>query len=292
MGIRERVRATAISLLGTQTTKQLGRFFHKRLPQRRAYCDFLAGKRALEMGGPSNLFTDAGFLPVYRILGSLDNCLYSSSTIWAGSVAAGGTFAFHPAKAKGNQIICEASDLAPIASESYDCVLASHCLEHVANPLRALGEWKRVLRPDGLLLLILPHKEGTFDWRRPVTTLEHMISDYEHGLGEDDLTHLAEILELHDLNRDELAGSLDQFRDRCSDNLSKRALHHHVFSTSSAVEMVDHANFKILSVDHMKPYHIVILARRCDTRPDNMEFLGPCAAYRMHSPFAVDRSVP
>jgi hypothetical protein len=64
-------------------------------------------------------------------------------------------------------------------------VLSSHCLEHVANPILALREWLRVMTPDGTLVLVLPHKEGTFDHQRPTTTLGHMIDDYER---EDDMT--------------------------------------------------------------------------------------------------------
>src|ERR1700735_356391 len=292
MGILEHVRGAAKALLGPKATKRLGRYLRrsKPLPSAQVYRDLLVGKSGLELGGPSNIFGDEGFLPVYRDLQSLDNCLYSSSTIWTGNVAEGGTFEFHPSKAKGNQIICEASDLAPISDEAYECVLASHCLEHVANPLRALAEWTRVLGPDGLLLLIMPHREGTFDWRRRVTTLEHMISDRENNVGENDLTHLAEILELHDLSRDKAPGSMEQFRQRCLDNYSKRAMHHHVFDTPSTIRMLDYCDFKILRVDNLKPYHIVVLAQKCQTHPDNMDFLGPNADYRRMSPFSADRA--
>ena len=166
----------------------------------------LAGKRAVEIGGPSDIFRDEGALPVYGVAWSVDNCLYSHQTIWTEKVVPGQTFKYHSGKPPGIQYVCEATELKPIPDRSYDCVLASHCLEHVANPLRALAEWKRVLKNGGLLLLVLPHKDGTFDWRRPVTALTHMVEDYEKQIGEDDLTHLSEILALHDLEKDEPAG--------------------------------------------------------------------------------------
>ena len=128
-------------------------------------------------------------MPIYGILGSLDNCSYSGSTIWTGEVREGDGFLYHRAKQAGRQIISDATDLRTIPDSSYECVLACHCLEHIANPLRALAEWKRVLKDEGLLLLILPHKDGAFDWRRPTTTLTHMIEDYENAVGEEDLTH-------------------------------------------------------------------------------------------------------
>ena len=58
-------------------------------------------------------------------------------------------------------------------------MLASHVLEHVANPLRLLDEVHRVLRPDGLLLLLLPDRHTTFDRTRAPTSLEHLMDDYE-----------------------------------------------------------------------------------------------------------------
>ena len=170
---------------------------------------------------------------------------------------------------------------------SYDCVLASHCLEHIANPLLALAEWKRVLKNDGLLLLILPHKDGTFDWRRPTTPLAHMIEDYEDAVGEEDMTHLPEILELHDLSRDIPAGTKDQFEQRCLANHINRAMHHHVFDTMAAVAIVNHIGLEILCVDNLKPSHIIVLASRTDQPIDNREFIGDAKHWR-RSPFPSD----
>src|SRR5262249_37970817 len=240
------------------------------------------------IGGPTEIFGEAGFLPVYELVERVDNCLFSARTIWAGQVEEDGHFE-HPALAQpGRQFICEATDLKPIHSSSYDCILASHCLEHVASPLRALEEWRRVLKTDGLLLLILPHKDGTFDWRRPSTLLSHMIEDYQNHIGEDDLTHLPEILALHDLDKDRAAGSFENFRRRCLENYYNRAMHHHVFDGETALTMVDYAKYQVVRIEFRKPYHIILVARRSDGTPDNSEFLGAKAAYRSRSPFPSD----
>jgi hypothetical protein len=37
------------------------------------------------------------------------------------------------------------------------------------------------LRPGGILFYAVPDKRFTFDWRRPVTPLQHMVEDYEQG---------------------------------------------------------------------------------------------------------------
>ncbi len=118
-----------------------------------------------------------------------------------------------------------------------------------ANPLQALSEWTRVLREEGLLVLVIPHKDGTFDHRRPVTSLAHLIQDFEQQVTEADLTHLEEILRLHDLTKDTGEGDFESFRQRSIKNLDNRRLHHHVSNTSLAVEVIHHIGLQILAVE-------------------------------------------
>ena len=235
------------------------------------------------------MLAEGGDLAVYDVLDSLDNCLYAGRTIWEGEVREGNTFLYHPRKPPGTQIISEATDLQSIEDCRYQCVLSCHCLEHIANPLRALEEWKRVLKRDGLLLLVLPHKDGTFDWRRPVTSLDHMVRDYENAVGENDLTHLPEILELHDLSRDVPAGTKEQFHQRCLNNHINRAMHHHVFDTMAALAMVNHAGFKMFRVDNLKPFHIIIVAINTDQPIDNSQFMDRAGEHWGRSPFPSDQ---
>jgi SAM-dependent methyltransferase len=287
MRIVKAARSVAKSILGPGLTALVRRPFIPKLRSLAAYRSELRSKRGLEIGGPSPLLAYNGPVPVYDVLESLDNCLYSGKTIWEGEVREGNTFLYHPGKRPGTQIISEATDLQSVADSSYQCVLACHCLEHIANPLRALGEWKRVLKNDGLLLLILPHKDGTFDWRRPVTPLAHMIEDYENGVGEEDLKHLPEVLELHDLSKDKPAGTGEQFRQRCLSNHIHRAMHHHVFDTMAALATVNYAGLQVLRVDQLKPFHIIILASRTDRTIDNRRFMEP-GDHWVRSPFLSD----
>jgi hypothetical protein len=43
--------------------------------------------------------------------------------------------------------------------ESFDCVHSSHCLEHMMNPPRALGQWWALVRPGGFLILVVPDED-------------------------------------------------------------------------------------------------------------------------------------
>ena len=61
-----------------------------------------------------------------------------------------------------------------------DFVLANHVFEHMENPLLALRNWVRVLRPGGIVFMAIPDKRFTFDVDREVTPLAHILDEYEH----------------------------------------------------------------------------------------------------------------
>ena len=223
---------------------------------------FLKGQRGIEMGGSSAIFSKSGSFPIYKVVGSLDNCNFNNETIWEDSLKSGRNFQYYPRKEPGEQFISEATDLGFIDDEKYDFVLSSHMIEHSANPIKALMEWRRIIRSDGLMVLIIPHKDGTFDHCRPVTTLAHMIEDYNVGVGENDLTHLPEILNLHDLALDPGAGDMKTFSERSKNNFVNRGLHHHVFDTQSAAKLVSYLGFEVVSVEPILPCHIILVARK------------------------------
>ncbi len=70
-------------------------------------------------------------------------------------------------------------DNLPFADESQDFVVSSHVIEHFFDPIKALQEWLRVVRPGGYIFIIAPHKERTFDKERPRTTLRELIARHE-----------------------------------------------------------------------------------------------------------------
>lgn len=214
------------------------------LPGAEVYQSYLKGKSGIEIGGPSTVF--ATQLPVYQVIRRLDGVNFASSTIWEGAVEAGDTYRFHGWK-KGRQYVADATDLSQIQSESYDFLLSSNCLEHVANPLRAMAEWTRVVKRNGVVLLVLPNKAANFDHRRPGTAFQHLLNDYHSNVGEDDLTHLEEILQLHDLSMDPPAGDRESFRKRSQDNFNNRTLHHHVFDADLISEIFEHAGLVMLN---------------------------------------------
>lgn len=217
------------------------------------------GKAGLEIGGPSSVFRYRFMpLPIYDTVGSLDNCDFSQSTVWSSHSA---DFRFNSRKAPGNSIFCDGSALKVVSDQSYDFILSSHNLEHFANPVKALREWQRVTRPGGSLILVLPDYARTFDHRRKLTSVAHMFEDFERNTGEDDQTHLPEILSMHDLSMDRAAGTLEQFHRRCLNSFNNRCVHHHVFNEDNSRELLQQVGMEVLAVEKALPYHIFLLAR-------------------------------
>jgi SAM-dependent methyltransferase len=247
----------------------------------------------LEIGGPSPIFARGGLLPLYPLARRIDNVNFAPNTIWQDSSGTGGSFVFHPGKPPGKQFVAEGADPQLVPSAQYDFVLSSHMIEHTANPLRALSEWRRVLRPGGMLILVVPHRDGTFDHRRPITTMAHLIEDFERDTREDDVTHASEALQLHDLSRDPGVTDVRAFRERIARNAEMRSLHHHVFDTRLAVAAVTHAGFDLLDVEPLRPYHIVVRAQKpLEGSLAGGLKEGGVQAILLRSPFASDRHAP
>jgi SAM-dependent methyltransferase len=81
-------------------------------------------------------------------------------------------------KALPVDIVASGDDL-PVPDQSQDFVISSHVIEHFFDPIKALLEWNRVIRPGGYIFVIAPHKERTFDKNRPRTPLVELIARHD-----------------------------------------------------------------------------------------------------------------
>ena len=80
----------------------------------------------------------------------------------------------------------------PFRDHALDYVLASHVLEHVANPVAALVEWYRVVRPGGVIYFVVPNRRAAWDRTRELTPVAHLLEDYARGTTALDATHIDE----------------------------------------------------------------------------------------------------
>lgn len=255
-------RSRGIAVLLRAANARLRGLLASRAKSFLTYQNRFVGKSGIEIGGPSSVFARGGIFPVYPIVENLDNCNFRNTTVWDGTVNQGRTYRFNSKRPAGQQHIVDATAMEGLPSNTYDFVLSSHMLEHTANPILALTHWKRLLKEDGTLVLILPNKKHTFDHRRAVTTMEHLLEDFNAGMTEEDLTHLPEILTLHDFGRDPDAGDMASFKLRGMQNAENRCLHHHVFDAQLAGELVKYVGLIVHAVEEIAPHHIVLLAQK------------------------------
>ena len=112
--------------------------------------------------------------------------------------------------------IVSPGDRLPFPDASVDFVISSHVLEHFFDPIGALKEWYRVVRPKGFIFAIVPHKERTFDKERPRTGLVELIARHERRL------QVAEGADLHG--------------------------HHSVWITEDVVELIRYLGWTLVAV--------------------------------------------
>jgi len=80
------------------------------------------------------------------------------------------------------ELDANAYDLSSVESSSVDYVVNSHLIERLGDPIRALMEWRRVLGPDGVLVMIVGDKRLRASGRsQPETVLEEIIERYDRG---------------------------------------------------------------------------------------------------------------
>ena len=75
-------------------------------------------------------------------------------------------------EAPGNQL--------PFDNNSIDFVISSHVIEHFYDPIQAIKEWLRVVKPGGYVYIIAPHKDRTFDKDRPVTSVAELVERHTY----------------------------------------------------------------------------------------------------------------
>lgn len=75
----------------------------------------------------------------------------------------------------------DAQTFAGLDGGSLDFVISAHVIEHLRDPVGSIVHAIRVLKPGGVLVLVVPDFRWTFDRNRPETTLEHALRDFQDG---------------------------------------------------------------------------------------------------------------
>jgi SAM-dependent methyltransferase len=136
-------------------------------------------------------------------------------------------------------IVCDATALTPVAARSIDFVIANHVLQHLTDPLSAIQEWLRVVRPGGYAYVAVPDHANPLDRLRPITQPDHLIADFEkRGQQQDfDREHYREWVA-----STRPALSNEQRAEAEAELVSKQyAIHFHTFSRDTFAELMEQA---------------------------------------------------
>jgi SAM-dependent methyltransferase len=111
----------------------------------------------------------------------------------------------------GPDVIDDCERLGTFADASLDFVIANHVVEHTEDPIGALENLVRVLRPRGVLFLALPDARYTFDALRERTTVEHLLRDHNQGPQLSRRDHYHEWAVVECLPNEKIPDRIDEF---------------------------------------------------------------------------------
>jgi SAM-dependent methyltransferase len=140
-------------------------------------------------------------------------------------------------------VVDNGETLATVAGGSQDFIIANHFLEHTADPIRTIGNHLSKLKPGGVLFYAVPDKRYSFDFRRPITPLEHMVRDHEEGAAGSRAQHYEEWARFVASTDEERAteGFEELARQRARElDAADYSIHTHTWDQASFLELILH----------------------------------------------------
>ena len=137
-------------------------------------------------------------------------------------------------------ILDNGETLGTIEPDSQDFVIANHFLEHCQDPIRTISNLLRVLKPAGILYMAVPDRRYTFDVDRPITTIAHILRDYQEGPGWSKRQHFREWSKfVHPGHKSEADGVDDLQVESETDRLIEidYSIHFHVWTQTEVLEL-------------------------------------------------------
>lgn len=147
-------------------------------------------------------------------------------------------------------IVDDGEKLASLPDNSLDFIIANNLIEHLNNPISALNNWYKRLRPGGCVCMAVPDMRFTFDKSRAKTTIQHLMEDYlanPEELRQRDFYHYVEIAEILERRTGKDA------QDRAAELIaSQYSIHYHCWDYVSFRDFV-----KFVATNLPIPYKIM-----------------------------------
>jgi SAM-dependent methyltransferase len=128
-------------------------------------------------------------------------------------------------------------DLKSVTDGAFDFVYSSHSLEHSPNPIFALSEYLRVVKPQGHVYTVIPNKDTTYDIKRRTTPAALLIDKYRKG------TFSYTLEEALDVVENSVGHALYEGKDRAfAEEILREnsGIHHfHTFDPASVIALIE-----------------------------------------------------
>ncbi len=169
-------------------------------------------------------------------------------------------------------IIDNGADLSTIPDKSFDFCISNHVLEHIEDPLKALVNWLRVIKPGGVLYLSVPLPNNSHDKNRQTTSISHIMSDFDLLATDSEVfakrryNHFSEFVQStangDHINDHALQGKINEL---IAINYS---IHFHVFAEETLVQMIDFVskllNIKVVEFVKNEPEEFILIIQKLD----------------------------
>lgn len=219
------------------------------------YSNIIEGKKGLEIGGPHKAFND---LNIYGASAILDNLIFKNLS-QNNEIK---PYIFNGKTVKGNEYYCDIVDMTVFQDMTYDFVFAPYVLERLVNPLQAIKEITRILKPKGFCIVVVPWKNETGDHNRNITQFSELLDHYKEQRDETDVRdHLYDIICRYDVDRDPTVPTIEKLVERSLDHYNNRALHVHVFDFDLINKCFEFFNYTVIDTQLVYPTHQIVLVR-------------------------------
>jgi len=76
--------------------------------------------------------------------------------------------------------------------DKFDLAIACHVIEHIPNMILWLQNMQEIIKPNGYVFLVIPHKKYTFDHLRPLTKLAELLDRFERNVQQPEIKDVFE----------------------------------------------------------------------------------------------------
>ncbi|MFW6255086.1 MAG: class I SAM-dependent methyltransferase, partial [Chitinivibrionales bacterium] len=119
---------------------------------------------------------------------------------------------------------------------SFDFIVINNVLEHIANPIREIVHFHRILKKDGVLVLCIPDKNFVhWDKDRELTSFEHLWKEYQDDVTEVTPEHFHDLVPVD--NPDAIKGSREW--DEALAHIVARRDHCHIWTSKTFKELLE-----------------------------------------------------